>query len=242
MSSILVIEDNNELLHYLCTVLRSAGYQVTGVARAAKGIEAMQEHKFDLLLLDINLTDSDAFTLLDTVRSTNPLFDSKVCFISSRRDAETVKRAVEFGASDYLVKPVLTGTLLAKVGNLLGKTKSLENFSRVECALKAIIADNNPVKPDLTVTEITEDGVTIRSSAQIDEATVVPMYIDEIQRLLSLDADHLTMRVVKCERNAWGKYSLQAAFVGLAEEKLTKLRAITIRGGFLNSDKPSVSA
>lgn len=235
MSNIMVIEDNNELQHYLVTVLRSAGHRVIGVSSSQKGIEAARQNsfQFDLLLLDVNLGDGTAFDFLEKVKEENSMFDPRICFVSSRRDQETVKRAVAMGAGDYIVKPVLSGTLIAKVNKLLGDSTSEEKFSSATCSFKAEVFGSDMIQPDLLVTQVSETGIILRSSAMLQEGALVPLAVGELQQLIEHDSDHIIFRVNKCEKSSWGKYQAEADFVGLGEDKLTKLRAFTIRGSFI---------
>ena len=244
MPSIMVIEDNNELLHYLCMVLRSAGHKVIGVGSAQKGVEAARENEFafDLLLLDVQLGDATAFEFLDKVKAENPMFDPKICFVSSRRDSETVKRAVSMGAGDYIVKPVLSGTLLEKVNKLMGDASAGERYSRATCSFQAQLYGVEAIQPDLLVIEVSETGAIVRSSARLQEGAMVSLIIDELQQVLEHNEDHMIFRVNKCGKQGWGKYQVEVNFVGLGEEKVTKLRAFTIRGSFLPAQAPKKPA
>ena len=235
MTSIMVIEDNNELLHYLCMVLRSAGHKVIGVSSSQKGVEAAIEHDFafDLLLLDVQLGDATAFEFLDKVKAQNPVFNPKICFISSRRDSDTVKRAVSMGAGDYIVKPVLSGTLLEKITKLMGNNSGGERYSSATCSFKAQLHKIEAIQPDLLATDVSETGVVVTSSVLFLEGAVVSLVINELQQVLDHKEDHIIFRVNKCRKQSWGKYQAELEFVGLGEEKVTKLRSFTIRGGFL---------
>lgn len=235
MGNIIIVEDNNEILHYLCTVLQAAGYTVHGVATAQKCMEALRAKRFDidLLILDVQLGDGTAFAFLEHLKVINPLFLPKICFISSNRDAETIKTAVSYGASDYIVKPILSGTLLTKVAALLGGDEKAEVFSTANCDFEAKLIGIDIFQPDVTVTEITEVGIRLTSSVRFQVGGLVPLNIEELQKILKHDADHIVFRIKKSEKLRWGKYVSEAEFIGVPEEKITKLRALTIRGNFI---------
>jgi DNA-binding response OmpR family regulator len=238
MSAIMVVEDNNELQHYLCAVLRGAGHTVIGVSTAQKGMEALRNERYEieLLMLDVQLGDGTAFEFLESLKQINPLFDPKICFVSSRRDTETIKRAVSFGAADYIVKPILSGTLLTKVSALLGAKESPEIFASASCQFVAQLIGSDAIQPDIMVTEVTEAGIRLRSSVRLQEGALIPLNIEELQQLLEHDGDHLIFRIQKSEKLSWGKYSAQAEFVGLADARVAKLRALTIRGAFISKE------
>ncbi len=112
---ILVVEDEKPA-RYLCEeILFKAGYQVVSVGTIEKAAVKLENHKFGLILLDLNLPDGDGIEFVKTLSGSIPVL------IMSARGSAT-ERAAGFlsGASDYLVKPFLQTELLFRVRNLVG--------------------------------------------------------------------------------------------------------------------------
>jgi two-component system, OmpR family, KDP operon response regulator KdpE len=103
-ATILVVEDNEQLLKLLRRVLEREGYEVIA---AASGIELMKlvySSKPDLIVLDVGLPDVDGRDLLATLKKDPKTFSIPV-LVWSGRDADTTRRVVlDLGAEDYVEK------------------------------------------------------------------------------------------------------------------------------------------
>ena len=99
---ILVVDDEPEVLRYVRDVLRAAGYGTvsTGDHRELSGL--IRAEKRHLVLLDLMLPGTDGIELMEQVPE---LVDLPVVFVSAYGRDQTVARALEAGAADYIVKP-----------------------------------------------------------------------------------------------------------------------------------------
>ena len=109
---ILVVDDEPEVLRYVRDVLRAAGYTTlsTGDHRELSGLIVAEKPR--LVLLDLMLPGTDGVRLMEQVPE---LADLPVVFISAYGRDETVARALEAGAADYIVKPFSPMELTARV-------------------------------------------------------------------------------------------------------------------------------
>jgi two-component system response regulator AtoC len=103
-TTILVVEDDEATRSALCEVLASAGYRVRTAATGSEGLAALQgSPELDAVLLDLVLPDMDGFELLRRHREADGR--AAVVVLSGLSEAETVVKAMKFGAADYLPKP-----------------------------------------------------------------------------------------------------------------------------------------
>ena len=109
---ILVVDDDPETLRHLRDTLAEAGYAtlVTGDPGAVARI--IRAEKPQLVLLDLMLPGTDGIELMQTVPE---LADLPVIFISGYGRDETIARALEAGAEDYVVKPFSSTELTARI-------------------------------------------------------------------------------------------------------------------------------
>lgn len=116
-ASILLVDDNPDLLTLVTDNLRTAGYKsVCTAADCAAARAAFAAHRPDLMILDINLPDGDGFGLFRTLRTES---DVPALFLSAR-DADADRLfGLGLGADDYLTKPFLMQELLLRVQHLL---------------------------------------------------------------------------------------------------------------------------
>jgi len=110
--TILVVDDDEQILDFLRPKLRGSGYNVL---TASNGIEALEQAKAqdpDLLVLDLVMPQMDGFETLKEIRNFSAM---PVIFLSARgADADKIK-GLELGADDYLSKPFNPDELIARI-------------------------------------------------------------------------------------------------------------------------------
>ena len=115
-SLILVIDDEQQLVRAVRTILESRGFEVAEAATGAEAMDRLLERSPDLIVLDLTLPDIDGLDLLQRLRA----FTQLPILVLSARDSEQDKVvALTTGADDYLTKPFSAGEFVARVGVLL---------------------------------------------------------------------------------------------------------------------------
>lgn len=124
---ILVVEDEVKTANYLSKGLSESGYLVEIALNGLDGQHLMQEHEFDLIILDVMLPGLDGWQLLQIIRRKQ---QTPVLFLTARDAVEDRVKGLELGADDYLVKPFSYAELLARVRTLLrrGPPREVEQF------------------------------------------------------------------------------------------------------------------
>ncbi len=149
---VLVVDDDPRALRYVRDALAAAGYApaVTGEPKDVANL--VRTKKPELVLLDLMLPGTDGIELMESVPA---LADLPVIFISAYGRDETVARALEAGAADYIVKPFSPTELTARVRAALRKRKGPEPFVLGELVIdygrRRVSVAGGPVR--LTVTE-----------------------------------------------------------------------------------------
>lgn len=118
--TILVVDDNKELVSMISAILKEKGYQKVLTAQSVK--EAMQLFRAknpDLVILDIMLPDGDGFTLFQTMREYSEI---PILFLSAKDEDEDRLFGLGLGADDYITKPFLPKELLLRVKAVLKRT------------------------------------------------------------------------------------------------------------------------
>ena len=114
---VLLVEDDRELRTTLRDAVKLEGYQVITAASLSEAIAITNNahasrNSIDLILLDLGLPDGDGEVLLIQLRKYT---DASVIIISAREHENQKIRALDLGATDYLVKPFGIGELLARM-------------------------------------------------------------------------------------------------------------------------------
>ena len=117
--SILIIDDDKDLLSIISDMLSEYGYEVTPASSAEEAFDLLSKNTYHLILLDINLPDSNGFTICKELREVSTV---PVIFASARTSENDRINGYEIGGDDYLPKPYSMKELLARVQALLRRT------------------------------------------------------------------------------------------------------------------------
>ncbi|MYF94984.1 MAG: response regulator [Holophagales bacterium] len=110
--SVLVVDDDPQALTYARRILDGAAYRPLLAGNTAELHDLLQKEQPDVVLLDLVLPGTDGIELMKTVPA---LADRPVIFVSGYGRDETIARALEAGAADYIVKPFSPTELLARI-------------------------------------------------------------------------------------------------------------------------------
>jgi two-component system response regulator AtoC len=103
-SSILIVDDQDSLRHFLEKALSDDGHEVRSAATIAAALELFEAQSPDLVLLDLRLPDGSGLDLLATFKERIP--ELPVILMTAYGEIETAVQAMKRGAFDYLTKPV----------------------------------------------------------------------------------------------------------------------------------------
>ena len=107
---VLVVDDDRDILRVFRTILERAGYSVKTAETGHDALRELNNEKFDVCLVDVKLPDMDGTELLLEMKE-NP---ETVKIIITGFSSESVGiKAADYGADDFLVKPVKAEELLA---------------------------------------------------------------------------------------------------------------------------------
>ncbi|HBY08453.1 MAG TPA: DNA-binding response regulator [Chloroflexi bacterium] len=156
MSTILIIEDEPELVKVLRDYLEKAGFQVETAYRGDTGLSAWEHKRPDLVLLDLNLPGLDG---LDVAREIRRKADTPIIMLTARVEEMDQLIGLELGADDYITKPFSPRLVVAKVRAVLrrGGTNQPEpqilRLADIEVDLDAHIVSRAGAPIVLTPTE-----------------------------------------------------------------------------------------
>ena len=152
MSRILLLEDDTMIASGILYALETEGYE-TNHATSIKDAGSLIEHyNFDLAIIDMQLPDGTGFDVSEIFKST----DTSVIFLTVVDDENTIVRAFDEGAQDYIVKPFRIRELLARVRRILSANiKNGEKDSVIYIGHAAIYTDEAKVYVNDKIIELT---------------------------------------------------------------------------------------
>ena len=101
---ILFIEDESALQKTFGEILRQEGYEMISALDGETGLRLAKSEKPDLILLDLILPKMPGFDVLKKLKEDNETKDIPVIVLTNLEDIKDVDRAIELGATTYLVK------------------------------------------------------------------------------------------------------------------------------------------
>lgn len=117
---VLVVEDNASLAAGLSRALETEGYGVEHIARGDRAIGRLEDHDFDLIILDLMLPGASGFDVLRRLREGRD--DTPVLILSARGEDVDKIQGFRLGADDYVVKPVGLLELLFRTEAILRRS------------------------------------------------------------------------------------------------------------------------
>lgn len=206
MATILIIEDEPELVKVLRSYLEQAGFIVSSSGRGDTGLAAWEQRQPDLVILDLNLPGMDG---LDVARAIRRKASTPILMLTARVEEADQLVGLELGADDYMAKPFSPRLVVARVRALLRRAmpeapaRSLLRLADLEIDLNAHAVRRAGEVIELTPTEfsllvaLAEQPGRVFSRLQLLEATQGTAY-EGYER--SVDA-HIKNLRAKLERD-----------------------------------------
>ncbi|MDE5907338.1 MAG: response regulator transcription factor [Lachnospiraceae bacterium] len=152
MSRILLIEDDTMIASGITYALETEGYETKHATMISDAKKMVETNKFDLAIIDMQLPDGNGFDVSEIVKNTN----TSVIFLTVVDDENTIVRAFDEGAQDYIVKPFRIRELLARVRRILStKNKYAENDNIISIGQAIIHTDEAKVYVNDKIIELT---------------------------------------------------------------------------------------
>ena len=123
--TILVVEDDAALLDGLRDILELSGYRVITARNGAQGLVALEQHRPDLIVSDINMPRMDGYQFYGQVRAHPEWVSLPFIFLTAKGEKADVRRGKLLGVDDYITKPFEEADLLVAVQAKLNRRNEL---------------------------------------------------------------------------------------------------------------------
>jgi DNA-binding response OmpR family regulator len=150
-TSIILVEDDVRLAELVGRYLENNGFRVTTTGRGDEVVEQVLREVPDLLVLDLGLPGQDGFSICKQLR---PLYANPILILTARDSDIDHVLGLEFGADDYVIKPVEPRVLLARINALLRRSRTAARAEHtilrfgqlaINTAARAVILAGQPV-------------------------------------------------------------------------------------------------
>ncbi|NNJ53733.1 MAG: response regulator [Ignavibacteriaceae bacterium] len=204
---ILLVEDNNVNQAVSLKMLSLAGYNATAVNNGIEAIDSTKKHKFDAILMDIQMPEMDGFTATSEIRKLDSeQKDIPIIALTAHALMGDKDKCLDAGMNDYISKPIIGQELINKIDNLLD------------------IHNNHESTVDLNKSEISGifDYERLKNVSLGDakfEEELLQSYLNDLEqkleRLITLSSEEDLEKVIELAHTIKGaSYSVGAVKVG----------------------------
>lgn len=176
MERILLVEDDATIVAALTQFLRSEGFSVQSASGQTGALAAMEAAEFDLVLLDVGLTDGNGFSICSAIKQRTK---SAVIFLSASGDEYSVVTGLDLGADDYIAKPFRPRELISRIRSVLrrtGRAQSVIELGSVRVDTDRAAATKNGADLNLSALEyrlllvfLNHRGITLSREKLLEE-------------------------------------------------------------------------
>lgn len=192
MRNICIVDDDEEIVRILTTLLEGEGYTVSSAYDAVNGWNIIQQKMPSILLIDWQMPEMSGIELIKRVKSDAALSNMYVIMISGKSDTDDIVHGLDAGADEYLPKPFKLDELSARIRSgvrirelerrISEETKKLTVY---ELALSVADKIGNPLAAAKFQNELLAENQIAKSNPEIVESiTAIGKMLEEALDLI----------------------------------------------------------
>ena len=146
MTNVLVVDSERSIRNTLKERLQNEGFRVETAETGSEAADKTEKSTYDIVLCDINVPDTGAFDLLDSLRANGKSLP--FIMLSSQKGTEPVVNSMRHGAYDYILKPINLNKLLESIRSAT-EPKNQNHATTVAAASTETVARKSSAAPAL---------------------------------------------------------------------------------------------
>jgi DNA-binding response OmpR family regulator/anti-sigma regulatory factor (Ser/Thr protein kinase) len=183
--TVLIVEDNHDLMQYMINGLRDQYTLLTGV-NGREGFELAKMHLPDIILTDWMMPEMDGLALCDALKSDALTNHIPVILITAKADTESKLKGLAKGADDYIYKPFDFEELVYKVSNRIAQQKVLQDKLRHDLL-------SEPARPQNVFSD--DEKFLFRFKEAVEKRLSEELSVDVLRKELGLSRVQLSRKV-----------------------------------------------
>ena len=148
MTSILIVEDDNDINNLICNTLKAEGYQCERAFDGKEGADKIEQNRYDLLLLDIMLPGEDGLEILKKLKNSSKTKDIPVIMVTAKGSEYDKVVGLDSGADDYVTKPFGMMELISRIKAVLRRSGKQQDKTKLSVGGISLDTKKHEVKVD----------------------------------------------------------------------------------------------
>jgi DNA-binding response OmpR family regulator len=144
--TIVIIDDEPDLLKVLVKRLKDAGYGVVAFDNALEGLAKVKGIMPSLIILDVMMPKMDGMQLKKKLSEDDAVADIPVIFLTAKNSISDKVAGLDLGADDFVTKPFATEELLARIESVMRRRKYYEEIAKASLEFNKNLLDDASVK------------------------------------------------------------------------------------------------
>lgn len=147
MISILLVEDEANVVNFIKKGLGEESYNVSVAFNGVDGLNMATENKYDIILLDIMIPEKNGIEVCKEIRASG--ISTPILFLTALNTSDNIALGLNSGADDYLVKPFKFNELIARISAILRRVntdKPIDKDHRNRLSIADLIVDDDAKK------------------------------------------------------------------------------------------------
>lgn len=217
--TILVVDDDIEILKLLGKILSAAGLNVLMADSPAMARPILEKDPPHIILTDLHMSPENGFNFIQSIRNEKKYTSIPVIVLSALNDFQSVKKAIALGVNDYAIKPIQAPVLLRKLRKVLHN----KDFAKWEPS-----PDKRPVltiEMSGEITEMGEAGCILSGPFKISSGKDIKLISPELKQCDLHEVTHRSSPAMKRYRPG-GNFDNDITFVGITENISSKVRQL----------------
>ncbi|RAM49855.1 MAG: response regulator [Hapalosiphonaceae cyanobacterium JJU2] len=150
MKKILLIEDEIQTRKFFLHCLNIEGFHTISAENGITGIESAKEQLPDLVICDVVMQELDGYGVLSKLRQHPATAIIPFIFLTGKASYSDIRRGMELGADDYIIKPCNIEEILKAITTQLEKQKIIKQWyaHEIQCADSKLLTDSQSIFPN----------------------------------------------------------------------------------------------
>lgn len=183
--TILIVEDNNEIRHYLCNGLADL-FNTLKADNGEEALELLKENEVDIIVTDVMMPVMDGIKLCKNVKQNIRTCHIPVIILSAKTDIKDQMEGLQMGADDYIPKPFSLAILTTKIQNMMRtRRRMLERYAK-----------SMEVEPEKITFNAMDEALLKRAMAIVEKnMDNIEFSTDEFAREMNMSRSNLHLKL-----------------------------------------------